>query len=269
MFNVGGQEFLIILVLGLLVLGPDRLPGVVRQVGKILGEVRRVRDGFQDELRTAMKEPMEAIDELRSTVQGVKSSVNSAANSVVGDVKAATSFGGAAGAEAASSAQAAERAAREAAEADAAAAAAATAEADSTGLITDDTPVEIPVSDSPEADRAEPDAATESAALSSDVTSAAPASDEPAAAANELAAAAPSVVLPQPDRAVNGVLPGEVSAQDNRPNDAFGRPVAFRSEAPAVPADADEPELAHTAASDTSVRIDPDDDPKALESSVS
>jgi Tat protein translocase TatB subunit len=54
MFNVGGGEILVILLLALIVLGPQRLPGAARQVGKAMGELRRVSNGFQAELRAAI-----------------------------------------------------------------------------------------------------------------------------------------------------------------------------------------------------------------------
>jgi sec-independent protein translocase protein TatB len=53
MFNVGGGELLVISVLALIVLGPNRLPTAARQVGKIIGDLRRLSTGFQDEVRTA------------------------------------------------------------------------------------------------------------------------------------------------------------------------------------------------------------------------
>jgi sec-independent protein translocase protein TatB len=54
MFNVGGGELLVIFIVALVVLGPDKLPGAVRSAGRVLGEVRRVAGGFQDEVRRAM-----------------------------------------------------------------------------------------------------------------------------------------------------------------------------------------------------------------------
>lgn len=58
MFNVGAPEVLVILLVALIVLGPDKLPDAARQVGKYMGEFRRVSSGFQDELRNAMQEPV-------------------------------------------------------------------------------------------------------------------------------------------------------------------------------------------------------------------
>jgi sec-independent protein translocase protein TatB len=54
MFNVGGGELLVIFLIALIVLGPDKLPGAARQAGKFVGEFRRMSQGFQQELRDAM-----------------------------------------------------------------------------------------------------------------------------------------------------------------------------------------------------------------------
>ncbi|MBS1264851.1 MAG: Sec-independent protein translocase protein TatB [Acidimicrobiaceae bacterium] len=57
MGNLGGSEILVIFLVGLVVLGPTRLPEVTRQIGRILREVRRVSTGFQEELRAAVEDP--------------------------------------------------------------------------------------------------------------------------------------------------------------------------------------------------------------------
>jgi sec-independent protein translocase protein TatB len=54
MFNVGGGELLVILLIALMVLGPDRLPGFAKKAGKVMGDIRRVSQGFQTEIRQAM-----------------------------------------------------------------------------------------------------------------------------------------------------------------------------------------------------------------------
>ncbi|MGH9268803.1 MAG: Sec-independent protein translocase protein TatB, partial [Acidimicrobiales bacterium] len=58
--NVGAPEVLVILLVALIVLGPARLPEAARQVGKVLGEVRRVASGFQNEIRDAVNQPAAA-----------------------------------------------------------------------------------------------------------------------------------------------------------------------------------------------------------------
>lgn len=56
MFNVGGMELLAIAIVALVVLGPDKLPGALRQLGSVIGEVRRISQGFQTDLRGALTE---------------------------------------------------------------------------------------------------------------------------------------------------------------------------------------------------------------------
>ncbi len=56
MFNIGGGELVVIAVLALIVLGPQRLPDVARQIGKTMGDLRRVSAGFQREFQTAIDE---------------------------------------------------------------------------------------------------------------------------------------------------------------------------------------------------------------------
>jgi Tat protein translocase TatB subunit len=56
MFNVGGMELLVIAVLALVVLGPEKLPGAIRQIGQVTGELRRISKGFQTDLRGALDE---------------------------------------------------------------------------------------------------------------------------------------------------------------------------------------------------------------------
>jgi sec-independent protein translocase protein TatB len=56
MFNIGGGELLVIMLIALIVLGPSRLPEAARTVGKVVGEIRRISSGFQREIRDAFDE---------------------------------------------------------------------------------------------------------------------------------------------------------------------------------------------------------------------
>lgn len=60
MFNVGGPEVLVILLVALVVLGPQQLPKAVRSVGNVMAELRRMSNGFQEEIRSAIDMPIEA-----------------------------------------------------------------------------------------------------------------------------------------------------------------------------------------------------------------
>ena len=54
MFNIGSGELLVLLLLGLLVLGPERLPKAMGQVGRYVAQMRKLSSGFQDEIKRAM-----------------------------------------------------------------------------------------------------------------------------------------------------------------------------------------------------------------------
>ena len=54
MFNVGPGELLVILVVALIVLGPERLPDAARKVGTVVAELRRLSHGVEDQARQAM-----------------------------------------------------------------------------------------------------------------------------------------------------------------------------------------------------------------------
>lgn len=56
MFNVGGGELLVIVLIALIVLGPQKLPEAMRTVGRVVGEVKRISSGFQQELTDAISD---------------------------------------------------------------------------------------------------------------------------------------------------------------------------------------------------------------------
>ena len=55
MLNIGGAELLIILLVALIFLGPQRLPDVARQLGQTVSSLRSLASGFQAELEAAAK----------------------------------------------------------------------------------------------------------------------------------------------------------------------------------------------------------------------
>lgn len=50
MFDIGFSEILVIFILALIVLGPEKLPRVVREVGRWVGRARAMARQFQDQL---------------------------------------------------------------------------------------------------------------------------------------------------------------------------------------------------------------------------
>ncbi len=50
MSGIGGSEFLLLCVIGLLILGPERLPRVARQLGSWIGKARQMTRAMQRQL---------------------------------------------------------------------------------------------------------------------------------------------------------------------------------------------------------------------------
>lgn len=63
MFDIGFTELLLIAVIALVVVGPERLPGMARTVGRQLGRARRTMRGIQTQLEREVK-----LDELNRKV---------------------------------------------------------------------------------------------------------------------------------------------------------------------------------------------------------
>jgi len=57
MLNIGPQELLLILIVALIVVGPQRLPELSRQIGKGLRELRKVQDEVKGTAKLDLDEP--------------------------------------------------------------------------------------------------------------------------------------------------------------------------------------------------------------------
>ena len=60
MFNISATELLVIAIVALLILGPDKLPDAMRKLGRATRELRRITSGFEAELRDALSDEPEA-----------------------------------------------------------------------------------------------------------------------------------------------------------------------------------------------------------------
>lgn len=69
MFNFSGSEIVFLLLIALIVLGPEKLPDAVRKFGKTYAEFKKMTSGFQSELKSALDEPMR---EMRETADAFK-----------------------------------------------------------------------------------------------------------------------------------------------------------------------------------------------------
>ena len=81
MFNFSGSEIVFLLILGLVVLGPEKLPVVLRKAGRLYGEFKRVTSDAQSDFRQAFAEPIRDFQEAANEYKGVFTS----AASEVGD----------------------------------------------------------------------------------------------------------------------------------------------------------------------------------------
>jgi sec-independent protein translocase protein TatB len=63
MFDIGFLEILVLAVIGLLVLGPEKLPVVARKVGGFVGGVKRTMSNFQQQIDTEVR-----LDELNRKI---------------------------------------------------------------------------------------------------------------------------------------------------------------------------------------------------------
>jgi sec-independent protein translocase protein TatB len=68
-FNLSGSEIIVILLLALVILGPEKLPEAMRKAGRAYSELRRMANGFQSEVRSALDEPM---SELKGTADAIR-----------------------------------------------------------------------------------------------------------------------------------------------------------------------------------------------------
>jgi sec-independent protein translocase protein TatB len=81
---MSGSEIVVIVLLALIVLGPEKLPEAIRRFGRVYGELKRMSTGFQSEFRNAFDEP---IREFRETAQLTKDAVMRPMNEVRDTIK--------------------------------------------------------------------------------------------------------------------------------------------------------------------------------------
>ncbi len=55
MLGIGGEELLFVLFLALLVLGPERLPKLARDLGRVIGDLRKTSDELRQDFLNADK----------------------------------------------------------------------------------------------------------------------------------------------------------------------------------------------------------------------
>jgi sec-independent protein translocase protein TatB len=96
MFDIGFWEILIILLVALLVVGPDRLPGLAREVGLWVRKLRSfatsvradIEQEFQtEELRKLLNEQNKEIDQLKNLMKDTEDALRSTEESLQSEMK--------------------------------------------------------------------------------------------------------------------------------------------------------------------------------------
>ena len=84
MSGIGFSELIILFLIGLIVLGPERLPRVANQLGSWLGQARRMTRVMRRQLEEEINLEQELSIKPKSSVQSSKSSSTSQSGSIGG-----------------------------------------------------------------------------------------------------------------------------------------------------------------------------------------
>ena len=104
MFDMGFTELMLIGIVGLIVIGPERLPGVARTAGKYVGRLKRFMTSVKadveqelraDELRQILSQQQKELDSLKDSISDAgkdvveQANLNAALNDKTGTLDAA------------------------------------------------------------------------------------------------------------------------------------------------------------------------------------
>ena len=91
MFDFGFTEILVAAVIGLIVIGPERLPRVARTLGRLFGKMQRYVSNLKDDINRHAE--IEEFNQIRASVEDaakdIEESVSTNVNYIEGQVKAA------------------------------------------------------------------------------------------------------------------------------------------------------------------------------------
>lgn len=85
MFDFGFSEMVVVAVVGLIVLGPERLPKVARQAGQWLGKLQRYVADVKSDINRQME--LDELRKLQSEVSGAARDLKGSFESAVGDAQ--------------------------------------------------------------------------------------------------------------------------------------------------------------------------------------
>lgn len=79
--GIGGLEYLVIGIVALLVVGPERLPGMLRQLGKLVAKARGMASDFRSSFDEMARQS--ELDDLRKEVQALRDGTSTAGQGMV------------------------------------------------------------------------------------------------------------------------------------------------------------------------------------------
>lgn len=83
LFGIGFPQLMLIFVIGLIVFGPERLPGMARQAGRMINELRKLTQDARGEIQSLTKE-LDIRDDLNSVKNDLLSIKNDLASTAAG-----------------------------------------------------------------------------------------------------------------------------------------------------------------------------------------
>jgi sec-independent protein translocase protein TatB len=91
MFGIGGTELFIILVIALIVLGPNKLPDLAKMLGKAMGELQRATSDLKREIDISGEHKNDSVapksDEKNNETENVPTETSSETKDQGGDNK--------------------------------------------------------------------------------------------------------------------------------------------------------------------------------------
>jgi sec-independent protein translocase protein TatB len=88
MFDIGFSELIVIAVVALLVIGPERLPKVARTAGHLLGRLQRYVNDVKSDIQRELE--LDELRKLRAQIEDAAHTVQQSAAEVDGQVRAVT-----------------------------------------------------------------------------------------------------------------------------------------------------------------------------------
>jgi sec-independent protein translocase protein TatB len=86
MFDIGFSELLVIAIVALIVIGPERLPKVARTLGHLFGRMQRYVNDVKADISREME--LEELRKLQSSVEDAARSIQSSVDKEVSDARA-------------------------------------------------------------------------------------------------------------------------------------------------------------------------------------